>query len=58
LEQAGFANVSNLYGGIFEWVNQGNPIVNEKGKVTETIHAYNEAWGVWLTKGVKVYDTK
>jgi rhodanese-related sulfurtransferase len=58
LKQTGFTDVSNLYGGIFEWINQGNPVVNENGKVTENIHAYNEIWGVWLTKGVKVYDTK
>jgi len=58
LKQAGFADVSNLYGGIFEWVNQGNPVVDEKGKVTENIHAYSKTWGVWLDKGVKVYDSK
>ncbi len=58
LKQAGFADVSNLYGGIFEWVNQGNTVVDEKGNVTENIHAYSKTWGVWLNKGVKVYDSK
>lgn len=57
LEQAGYIDVSNLYGGIFEWINQGNPVVDEHEKVTENIHAYNRAWGVWLSKGIKVYDT-
>lgn len=56
LKQAGYTNVSNLYGGIFEWVNQGNPVVDEKGIVTDHVHAYNKTWGVWLNKGVKVYD--
>ena len=56
LMQAGFMDVSNLYGGIFEWVNQGCPVVDEKGNKTEKIHAYNKTWGVWLSKGVKVYD--
>jgi rhodanese-related sulfurtransferase len=28
LKAAGFTNVSNLYGGIFEWVNQGNLVYN------------------------------
>jgi rhodanese-related sulfurtransferase len=58
LKKEGFADVSNLYGGIFEWVNQGNAVVDEKGEVTENIHAYSKTWGVWLNKGVKVYDTK
>jgi len=56
LKQAGYTDVSNLYGGIFEWVNQGNPVVDRTGKVTENVHAYSKTWGVWLNKGVKVYD--
>jgi rhodanese-related sulfurtransferase len=58
LKQAGFTDVSNLYGGIFEWVNQSNPVVDSKGKTTENIHAYNKTWSMWLDKGVKVYDSK
>ncbi len=58
LKQAGFTDVSNLYGGIFEWVNQGNPVVDEKGNVTPNIHAYSKTWGVWLNNGVKVYEDK
>jgi rhodanese-related sulfurtransferase len=58
LKQAGFNDVSNLYGGIFEWVNQGNPVVDASGKITGNIHAYNKTWGVWLNKGVKVYDNE
>ncbi len=57
LKQAGYTNVSNLYGGIFEWVNQGNTVVDTHGGVTENIHAYSKTWGVWLNKGVKVYDS-
>jgi len=57
LKQAGYTNVSNLYGGIFEWVNQGNTVVDAHGGVTENIHAYSKTWGVWLNKGVKVYDS-
>jgi len=51
---AGFKNVSNLYGGIFEWVNQGHPVYAENGK-TRQVHAFDRAWGVWLRKGEKVY---
>jgi rhodanese-related sulfurtransferase len=55
LVAAGFTDVSNLVGGIFEWVNQGNPVVDPTGKPTENIHAYNKTWGIWLSKGNKVY---
>lgn len=51
----GFSNVSNLYGGVFEWVNQGNPVY-VKSQVTSNVHAYSKSWGVWLRKGNKVYD--
>ncbi len=53
---AGFTHVRNLYGSIFEWVNQGYPLVDSAGKPTNRIHAYNRAWGVWVDKGEKVYD--
>ncbi|MEK6781945.1 MAG: rhodanese-like domain-containing protein [Bacteroidota bacterium] len=58
LKKAGFAEVSNLYGGIFEWVNQGQPVVDKDGRPTENIHAYSKTWGIWLTRGNKVYDSK
>ena len=54
LQSYGFTHVSNLYGGVFEWVNQGHPVVNTEGK-TEKIHAFDRIWGVWLRKGEKVY---
>ncbi len=57
LRTAGFTNVSNLYGGIFEWVNQGHPVVNAEGP-TERVHAFSRTWGVWLRKGKKVYGGK
>lgn len=52
---AGFIDVSNLYGGIFEWVNTDQPVYDENGK-TEKVHAYNENWGQWVKKGDKVYN--
>jgi rhodanese-related sulfurtransferase len=53
---AGYTNVRNLYGSIFEWVNQGYPVVNMEGEPTDKVHAYSRAWGVWLQKGEKVYE--
>lgn len=54
LLQQGFTNVHNLYGGIFEWKNQNQVLVNEKG-ITDEVHAYDKTWGIWLKKGKKVY---
>ena len=58
LKSEGFKNVSNLYGGIFEWVNQGHPIVDSAGKRTKRIHGYTKAWGIWLNKGEKVFTNE
>ncbi len=55
LKAAGFVNVHNLYGGIFEWVNQGHPVYNNHNKRTDSVHAYGRFWGQWLDKGKKVY---
>lgn len=54
LVAAGFTNVHNLYGGIFEWFNQKQPVYSNTSK-TNKIHAYDNIWGVWLTRGEKVY---
>ncbi len=56
LKKAGYTNVKNLYGGIFEWVNQGNRVYNNRNVITDSVHAYSHFWGKWLDKGVKVYD--
>lgn len=51
----GFKHVRNLNGGLFEWVNEGHPVVNEQGP-TENIHPYSALWGLWLRRGNKVYE--
>lgn len=55
LISAGFLNASNLYGGIFEWVNKDNPVVDMQDQPTNKVHPYSSTWGVWLTKGEKAY---
>lgn len=55
LQKLGFDDVSNLYGGIFEWKNQGKEVVDEAGAETEKVHTYNKDWGQWLLAGEKVY---
>jgi len=56
LLKMGYKNVYNLYGGIFEYKNSGGKVVNNQNKVTDSIHAYNKAWSIYLTKGIKVYE--
>lgn len=58
LKALGYTNVQNLYGSIFEWVNQGKKVYDTTGKETRKVHAYDKKWGVWLNKGEKVYHVK
>ncbi|WP_185781922.1 rhodanese-like domain-containing protein [Croceivirga lutea] len=55
LQKAGYTNIKNLYGGIFEWKNQDKVVIDSLGQETENIHAYSKYWGKLLTKGNKVY---
>ncbi len=55
LEKAGYTNVKNLYGSIFEWVNQGHAVYDNDGNETIKIHAFDKDWGQWLLKGEKTY---
>lgn len=48
LRKMGFTDVNNLYGSIFEWVNQGNPVVGQDGTPTKKIHTYNSKWSQWV----------
>ncbi|PZX55667.1 rhodanese-related sulfurtransferase [Algoriphagus chordae] len=54
LKEAGFNQVYNLYGGLIEWANEKKPIFHE-GSQTNKVHTYSKSWGIWLTKGEKVY---
>lgn len=55
LREMGYKNVTNLYGGIFDWVNNGETVVNKSEVATDSVHTYNKDWSRWLIKGVKVY---
>lgn len=57
LQKAGYTNVRNLYGGLFQWTNEELPLVNPANQeTTRKVHAYNKRWGQLLTKGEKVYE--
>lgn len=47
LKKAGYQDVSNLYGGLFEWVNQGYKVFNAEGE-TKHVHAYSKEWAKWI----------
>jgi rhodanese-related sulfurtransferase len=57
LKKKGFKNVYNLYGSIFEWANEGQPLQDNQGNTTNKIHVYNKSWGQWMENKnyVKVY---
>ncbi|MAQ93242.1 MAG: sulfurtransferase [Rhodothermaceae bacterium] len=44
LREAGFAHVENLRGSIFEWANEGRPVVRD-GREVEAVHPYDAVWG-------------
>lgn len=54
LRKAGYNNVMNLYGGIFKWKNENNPVFNTLEKETDSVHVFLKEWGGWLKKGKKV----
>ncbi|SFC83858.1 rhodanese-like domain-containing protein [Algibacter pectinivorans] len=56
LKKAGYSNVKNLYGGIFEWKSNNFPVYNAIEKETDSIHTFNKVWSKWLKKGIKVYE--
>lgn len=55
LKDAGYKEVYNLYGGIFHWVNEEQPVFNQEAQKTDRVHAYSRSWGIWLNRGEKVY---
>ena len=56
LKAKGYIKVFNLYGGIFEWMNQNQELHNSNGTTTDSIHGYSKAWSKWLRRGIKIYD--
>lgn len=55
LLKLGYNNVHNLYGGIFEWKNDGQKVVNNQNQETEQVHVFSKKWGAYLSNGIKVY---
>jgi len=56
LREIGYTSVFNLYGGLFDWANNGNKMYNSNGEI-EIVHPYNKKWGKWLKPELRG-DTK
>jgi rhodanese-related sulfurtransferase len=52
LRAAGFTNVRNLEGSIFQWANEHRPLVHENASVSQ-VHPYNGFWGRLLNDDVR-----
>lgn len=57
LRKMGYNNVYNLFGSIFEWVNQGYTVVDNQNHPVFKVHTYNKKWSQWVdeNKALKIY---
>ncbi len=57
LQKMGYTNVQNLFGSIFEWVNQGYTVVDNLNHPVFKVHTYNKKWSQWVdeNKAIKIY---
>jgi rhodanese-related sulfurtransferase len=58
LKAAGYSNVLNHWGGIFDWTNQGYEVVNVHNEPVEIVHPYSRTWGIWVNRYEKVYEPR
>lgn len=58
LKEAGYTNVRNHWGGIFDWTNRGLPVENSQGEPVKLVHPYNTLWGVWINNYEKAYEPR
>lgn len=49
LREAGFTNVANLEGSLFQWVSEKRPLADGASQV----HPYNARWGLLLTSAAR-----
>ena len=49
LRAAGYTNVANLEGSIFQWANEGRRVFRDAREVTH-VHPYNRTWGLLLKR--------
>lgn len=47
LQEAGYTNVKNMTGSIFQWANEGRPVERDGHRVYK-VHPYSSGWGKLL----------
>ncbi len=52
LNDAGYKNVVNLEGSIFQWAEEGRPL-ESAGRVAHEVHPYNSTWALLLDKPLR-----
>ncbi len=55
IKAAGYKNIKNLYGGIFEWKNKAYKVYNSNNQETDSIHVFSKKWSKMLNNGIKYY---
>lgn len=53
LQHSNVAHVEHLEGGIFQWANEGLPLVTPAGEETKIVHPYNQMWGRLLNGALR-----
>ena len=55
LRETGFKRIYELKGGLIGWANAGLPMVNNRNKLTETVHVYCPLFRYFLKNGKAIY---
>ncbi len=56
LAAAGFSDVSNLEGSIFEWAEKGYPLVQgDEQRAVGKVHPYSRAWAWLVSENLRAY---
>lgn len=60
LQAAGYTNIRNLEGSIFQWANEGRPLyrnsLNRDEQPVQQVHPYSAAWGRLLNRQYHAYE--
>jgi len=54
LQTAGYTNVANLEGSIFQWANEGKPVYRN-GSQVQQVHPFDSRWAQLLNSELRAY---
>jgi len=55
LQTAGYTDVANLEGSIFQWANEGKPVYRN-GVLVKQVHPFNPRWAQLLKSELRAYE--